>query len=501
MKTQRIHEWIGILAIVCWTMGSGTASGQTFSSGSTGADGAYAPTCAPTPCTVTQALPPSGVYNYTTVTIPSGVTVRYTRNAANTPVTLLAAGDVTIMGTISVNGDNGLDGSNTGQVVNPGGFGGPGGFNGGNGNVNGVNVNLGGTFLGSNAGQGPGGGNLTDTSFGIVATQATYGAANTFVSLLPLFGGSGGFGNFINLSSGVGGSGGGGGGAIVIASSSKISVTGSITANGGAGGNPNSGGNCTSGGSGGAIRLVAPEVSGAGSLQAIGINSGICSGNVGGPGKIRLEAFNLGFPFITGFTGTANPLASQTNTPGPVTTAGTPSLVDLPTLRIGSVGGFAAPAVPGGSYATADISLPPSTSNLVAVMVSATNTPVGAPTAITVRVIPQTGNVTKTSIPAASHTGTFASSTASADVNFPVGEVSVVQAWATMTLTGQIASLMPLIDSEPVERVQVAAAQGERSTLSLVTKSGKEVRVDRLAVEDQLRVARAWEVLRATRLE
>src|SRR6266540_825432 len=263
MKTQRIHEWIGILAIVCWTMGSGTASGQTFSSGSTGADGAYAPTCAPTPCTVTQALPPSGIYNYTTVSIPSGVTVQYTRNAVNTPVTLLAAGDVTIMGTISVNGDNGLNGSNTGQVVNPGGLGGPGGFNGGIGNLG--NLTL---FPGANGGQGPGGGNLTPGN-PILTTLATYGAPSTFVSLLPLFGGSGGFGNFINPSSGVGGSGGGGGGAIVIASSSKISVTGSITANGGAGGNPNSGGNCTSGGSGGAIRLVAPEVSGTGSLQAI----------------------------------------------------------------------------------------------------------------------------------------------------------------------------------------------------------------------------------------
>src|SRR6266545_4686386 len=133
MKTQRIHEWIGILAIVCWTMGSGTASGQTFSSGSTGADGAYAPSCAPTPCTVTEALPPSGIYNYTTVTIPSGVTVRYTRNAANTPVTLLATGDVQIDGTLSVDGSQGAPASTSGgPSVSLGGVGGPGGFNGGN---------------------------------------------------------------------------------------------------------------------------------------------------------------------------------------------------------------------------------------------------------------------------------------------------------------------------------------------------------------------------------
>src|SRR6266851_4763913 len=497
MKTQRIHEWIGILAIVCWTMGSGTVSGQTFSSGSTGADGAYAPTCAPMPCTVTQALPPSGVYNYTTVTIPSGVTVQYTRNAANTPVTVLAAGDVTIMGTISVNGNNGLSGLlNLGQVKQ-GGLGGPGGFNGGNGGIRGVNGGNG-TW-----GQGPGG---SAPSFDGSAGAGSYGAGSTFVSLLPLFGGSGGGGGTA-FSLDLGGSGGGGGGAIVIASSSKISVTGSIMTNGGAGAENGfidvfgtSVPRCTAGGSGGAIRLVAPEVSGAGSLQAIGTNNPMCGG-AGGPGKIRLEAFNLGFPLITGFTGTVNPLASQTNMPGPVTTAGTPSLVGLPTLRIGSVGGFAAPAVPGGSYATGDISMPPSTSNPIAVVVSATNTPVGAPTAITVRVMPQTVAATTTAVPAANHTGTFASSQANVNVNFVAGEVSLVQAWATMTLTGQIASLMPLIDGEPVERVQVAAAQGRSSTLSLVTKSGKEVRVDQLAVEDQLRIARAWEVLRATRLE
>src|SRR5712691_2678600 len=158
MNAQFIRKWmassLGVALMLVWI---GPASGQTFSSGSTGADGAYAPTCAPTPCTVTEALPPSGVYNYTTVTIPSGVTVRYTRNAANTPVTLLAAGDVTIMGTISVNGGNGLDGSTTGTglIFNAGGLGGPGGFNGGNGDVLGALLLISGTW-----GQGPGGGRV-----------------------------------------------------------------------------------------------------------------------------------------------------------------------------------------------------------------------------------------------------------------------------------------------------------------------------------------------------
>ncbi len=37
----------------------------TFNSGSTGADGAFNPTCTPTPCTVTVALPASGIFNFT----------------------------------------------------------------------------------------------------------------------------------------------------------------------------------------------------------------------------------------------------------------------------------------------------------------------------------------------------------------------------------------------------------------------------------------------------
>src|SRR3989304_1149591 len=67
---------------------------QSFSSGSTGADGAFTPTG-----NTTRTLPPSGVFNFTTVNVPAGVTVTFTRNATNTPVTLLATGAVTVAGT------------------------------------------------------------------------------------------------------------------------------------------------------------------------------------------------------------------------------------------------------------------------------------------------------------------------------------------------------------------------------------------------------------------
>jgi hypothetical protein len=52
-----------------------------------------------------------------------------------------------------------------------------------------------------------------------------------------------------------------------------------------------------------------------------------------------------------------------------------------------------------------------------------------------------------------------------------------------------------------VERVTVAANLGEASTLSLVTKAGKERRLDELPIEDQLLVARAWEAMKNVRTE
>jgi hypothetical protein len=125
---------------------TGPVRAQTFNSGSTGADGAFSLTT-----NTTLALPATGLFNFTTVTIPSGVTVRFTRNAANTAVRFLATGNVSIAGTIDISatsGGNVVGGTFLGSNA---GTGGPGGFDGGNG-ANGVASNTGGTGLG------PGGG-------------------------------------------------------------------------------------------------------------------------------------------------------------------------------------------------------------------------------------------------------------------------------------------------------------------------------------------------------
>ena len=80
------------LAFVGLMLGSIVPSeAQTFSSGSTGADGAFSPVSN----TVLQ-VPASGVFNYTTINIPSNVIVTFTNSFPNVPVTMLATGDVTI---------------------------------------------------------------------------------------------------------------------------------------------------------------------------------------------------------------------------------------------------------------------------------------------------------------------------------------------------------------------------------------------------------------------
>ncbi len=266
---KRIHIVSAIFLLLGWT---GT-SYATFNSGSTGALGALAFN------TMSSArhstLPVDGVLNYTTVNIPSGVTVTFIRNAANTSVYMLATGDITINGTINLNG---------GSASNSVGQGGPGGFSGGFGATNsdpaGRGLGPGGGYPGANTGCANGGGG----GFGTAGTGACGpssgqgGSAYGNVNLFPLIGGSGGGGCGVYNNGLI--NGGGGGGAILIAASGNLYLNGSITANGGAG-------TWVAGsGSGGGIRLMANNIFGNGSLAAAGGNGSV----TGGAGRIRLEA-------------------------------------------------------------------------------------------------------------------------------------------------------------------------------------------------------------------
>ena len=222
-----------------------------FVSGSTGVYG---------PLNVTSNtvldLPPDGVFHCTTITINQGITLSFNRNPLNTPVQLLATGDVTISGAIDVSGTQANGGA-------PG-LGGPGGFDGGFG---GYGI---GAFNQGGDGNGPGAGRSANAFYGAAYAAAALSNTNIYGNALcyPLIGGSGGAGSGGNP--GLGG--GGGGGAILIASSSKITLNGVVRARGAYG---------AGGGSGGTIRLVSPVVTGGGSCDTSGGSSVFGSGSFG----------------------------------------------------------------------------------------------------------------------------------------------------------------------------------------------------------------------------
>lgn len=438
-----------------------TVLGQAVDSGSTGADGAFAPAQS-----VELQLPPDGIFNFTSVDVPAGVTVTFRRNALNTPLTFLASGDVTVAGTIDVGGQNG--GSvDEGPVSGFAGIvpGGSGGFGGGRGGR--LDEPRGGNGLGPGAATGVAGCGGSGGGFGTQGLRAsnacganTAGTAYGTRNLLPLIGGSGGAGGSArNADPGAGG--GGGGGAILIASSGSVTISGSIQARGGRGGNLTTAGSFGGGGgSGGAIRIVATNIAGNGTIDASGGAGGASEtaaslrGGTGGDGRIRLESNRA----IT-FSGTATPVPDA-NTVSPIFPD------TLPTLRITTVGGVAVPAAPTGN---ADVVLPADVANPVTIGFTTSGVPVGR--TITVTATPDFGaSATAVSTPLG---GTEPSATASADITLPQGN-SVLSATVSFVVVGAAGDAMSrFAQGERVERVELAASPGGASKTTFVTVSGK----------------------------
>jgi hypothetical protein len=444
-----------------------------FNSGSTGALGALNVTT-----NTTLTTPPDGVFHYTTITINAGVTLKFMRNAANTPITLLATGNVTINGIIDIAGTlagGALNGATA--LFSNGGIGGPGGFDGGGG-ATGIASTTGGNGLGPGGGgggapTGGGGGGGGFLAAGANATGAgtpgAGGAAYGSPNLLPLIGGSGGGGGASPLGH-TGPGGGGGGGAIVIASSGAITLGqgGRIFANGGNSGQAAftfmGGGGA---GAGGAIRLIASTVTGNGQINVnggVGVNSGV--GGVGGngsTGRLRIEAFaNTAAYTLNG----APPSAVSVSPPTTV------ALTNAPTLRIASVGGIATPASPAAAFGTPDVTLPAATTNPVAVGITAANIPLG--TVITVSVSGQMGGGASSASTGLS--GTLASSSATANVTIPTTQPSILSATATF-LVADLGGGPVYADGELVERVRVSATATGVSRMSYITRAGRETAV------------------------
>ncbi len=470
MKTSR-GFWGVVLVAAIAALAPRAPEAQTFNSGSTGADGAFSPSS-----NTTVTLPPNGIFNFTTVNIPAGVTVTFLGNQANTPVFMLAQGDVTITGTINVDGAAGGSKGSGFRAFPNGGAGGPGGYAGGTGGdgsgsvFGGAGLGPGGGKVGcatfSGVGCGGGGGGFsasgsTDQS-GISAGGPAYGNDLN----LPLVGGSGAGGGG-GLANNFGGGGGGGGGAILIASTTRVTLTGTIFARGGAGGGTPSTtpiGGHGGGGSGGAVRLIATTLAGTGGTistaggAAPSASSPGYLGGAGAIGRIRLEGYSRTLSATT--TGSIS-----------VTTPGGVFLPGNPTLAIPRIGGVNV-TNPVGSYGTPDITLPAGTPSSVTVDVAATNIPLSPPVTVTVTVSPLSG--TPTNYASSVLAGTDASSTASASVTLPTTQVAALIVTATFNVV--LAGGAPLmIDGEEVEKIKVAALLGRPTKRFYITKAGREI--------------------------
>jgi hypothetical protein len=306
------------------------AGAQTFASGSTGADGPLAPSmnppdnkggCVPfdyNGCWL--QVPESGVFNFTTIE-PGPFTIRFKPNSRNTPVYLLATGDIRLNAPLDL----------AGVGIEPG----AGGYYGGDARFR--------------TGFGPGGGTEASPSGRWVGP----------ISLVPITGGSGGYA----VTDGDIFAGGGGGGAIVIASSTQVVINSIVTVAGGGGAHGNNHG------SGGAIRVVSNSITvgPTGVLNALGGNGG----NGSNPGLIRLEA-----PALSNvFSGTATPLQQQADI-NPVVLP----VITTPSLTIASFGGYTVGASRYGGYnrTAADLVVPAALQDPIALVVNGKNIPAGS---------------------------------------------------------------------------------------------------------------------------
>ncbi len=339
----------------------------TYPPGTTGCSG---------PCTggnINIGLPPDGVLRFSSFTVNGGFQVGFNQNNANTPVTILVAGDVLIQSTVgcclSLTLSGGAGSSGTASTAGVGGAGGNGGFRGGDGSalqINGFDI--------GGAGFGPGG--------GAPATASANSVGGTFFGipeLLPLVGGSGGgggsgFGASTNCTAGGGG---GGGGGLLIAANGTIQITNmQFFADGGSGGSVGNGG-CArggAGGSGGAIRLVANRLVHAGNASLFARGGGPqFSGGFGTSGRIRLESIDTSAQTVF----TAEPPAIRVTGPGPL------SNPVSPTVAITQVNGNPVPAAPQGLRGSIDIVLP--APGVTGVDVATTGVPSGTTVQVTAK--------------------------------------------------------------------------------------------------------------------
>jgi hypothetical protein len=393
----KVRAWVWLSGILLLCSRSEAQFGTPFSSGSSGVDGALSITAPgvtyfnPAAMGLTKN---TNIFNFTTITIATGSTLKFWEGVFHGPVFLLASGDVLINGTIDITGDNSPGPTPSGAQQGIA-FAGSGGYSGGLGGIHGDSKHA------ALPGNGPGGGAPGD-----INSSSTYAVGGTFSGdqfLVPLVGGSGGGG--VNYNGEFGSQGGAGGGAILIASSTKITLdslskggnNGYILATGGYGGS------YTCGGSGGAVRLVSNSVltANAGNIYVQG-GGGACKSGAGSIGLVRIEADSTNFTSSNIGGGGA---ALQLSVPYALNLPTAP----LPIISVTSIGGIAINANPF-SFPDATIN----TSSPVPVVITATNVPLTS--TVTMYLLSDTGP--NQTIPV-TLTGTNTASTATVNVTFP----------------------------------------------------------------------------------
>jgi len=408
---KRFKNWVLLLLTV--SAFALTAHAQ-FSSGSTGADGALDYSSLPANSTVVfdpskfNSVPhPPGqnTFNFTTINIPTGITVILSNQLLNGPVFWLATGDVVINGTIQLSGQNGPDATSDTSLRVPA-IPGPGGYPGGIGGRTGSEPQ---------SGYGPGGG-AAGLDLGGSGDGHQYGQGGRFTGnavFAPPIGGSGGGGGFCNDGTNFFGPGGGaGGGALVIAGSTSIILSGSIDARGGS----NAGGcNVSSGGgAGGSVELAANTITGAGIIRAASGAPVACCGVVASNGAIRLEAVQLPVSLSTDI------VASQ-SAPGAFFQPNLPV-----SIQIVSIGGVqvANPAL--GRFQNPDAVI--NSSSPVSITIQTTGIPPG--TVMSLNVYSEDGSIQV--VQTTPLLGTIQSATATASATFPP-DLSLTYIKATWT--------------------------------------------------------------------
>jgi hypothetical protein len=377
------------LASAPWLMPSRVFA-QSFSAGSDGTMGALVVNA-----DTNLVMPPDGRFHFTTINVNAGATLRFTRNSLNTPVYLLATSNVLIQGTIDLSGGS--------PTASTGGASGPGGFDGGAPNGSGL---------------GPGGGDpgLNDLSVGAAGSgsysqraldgnepSTNRGFAYGSPLIVPMVGGSGGGGspNF---------GGGGGGGAIVIGSDTRIEVpaSGSVIARGGFGN-----GNAQNYGSGGGIRLLAPVVTGSGTMNVLGPN------NHSNLGRVRVDTIdrsgiNFNVPTANGAI------------PPPLSIGSFMTLLPPgnPTLSILSVGNV---VIPEGTNSAVTVTLPFGSSSNQTVVVQARD--FNDLFFLRLTITPQGGRTRSVGISILDNTGNKNPATITTPIIFPLNTPVTVQAW------------------------------------------------------------------------